>query len=79
MKFNKNILLTYNDVRKFGFIKIFKTKKLYSSSHLKKLGPEPLSKKFNFNYFKNNIKKKSLFKRSINESKIYSWFRKYLC
>ena len=55
MKFNKNILLTYNDVRKFGFIKVFKTNKLYSSSHLNKLGPEPLSKKFNFHYFKNNI------------------------
>ena len=55
LKFNKNILFTYNDVRKFGFIKIFKTNKLYSSSHLNKLGPEPLTKKFNFYYFKNNI------------------------
>ena len=55
LKFNKNILFTYNDVRKFGFIKIFKTSKLYSSSHLNKLGPEPLTKKFNFYYFKNNI------------------------
>ena len=47
LKFNKNILFTYNDVRKFGFIKIFKTSDLYLSSHLNKLGPEPLSKKFN--------------------------------
>ena len=60
MKFNKNILLTYNDVRKFGFIKILKTKKLYSSSHLYKLGPEPLSKRFNFHYFKNNIIKRQV-------------------
>ena len=29
LKFNKNILLTYNDVRKFGFIKIFQTKNPY--------------------------------------------------
>ena len=61
LKFNKNILLIYNDVRKFGFIKILKTKKLYSSSHLNKLGPEPLSKKFNFHYFKKNIKKRKVF------------------
>ena len=60
LKFNKNILLTYNDVRKFGFIKIFQTKKLYSCSHLSKLGPEPLSKKFNFHYFKNNISNKQV-------------------
>ena len=57
-KFNKNIILTYNDVRKFGFIKIYKTHDLYSSSHLNELGPEPLSKKFNFYYFKNNIMKR---------------------
>ena len=60
LKFNKNILLTYNDVRKFGFIKILKTKKLYSSSHLYKLGPEPLSKRFDFHYFKNNVTKRQV-------------------
>ena len=45
LKFYNSILLIYNDVRKFGFIKIFKTDKLYQMSHFKKLGPEPLSKK----------------------------------
>ncbi len=60
LEFNKNVLFTYNDVRKFGFIKILKTKNLYSSSHLHKLGPEPLSKKFNSHYFKNNIIKRQV-------------------
>ncbi len=60
LKFSRNILFTYNDVRKFGFIKIFKTNNLYSSSHLNKLGPEPLSKKFNSFYFKNNVRKRQI-------------------
>ena len=60
IKFDNNFLLIYNDVRKFGFIKVYKTKELYLSSHLKNLGPEPLSKKFNFKYFKKNIKKRKI-------------------
>ena len=60
LKFSKNIYFTYNDVRKFGFIKIIKTNDLYLSSHLKKLGPEPLSTRFNYYYFKNNITKRQL-------------------
>ncbi len=58
LNFNKNIKLVYNDVRKFGFIKLSKTRNLKSNSHLKKLGPEPLSKLFNFKYFKDKIKKR---------------------
>ena len=56
-KFNKNFLLIYNDVRKFGFIKILQTKKINSNLHIKSLGPEPLSKKFNLYYFLKNIEK----------------------
>ena len=36
LKFNKKILLIYNDVRKFGFIKIFKTNKIFLSLTFKK-------------------------------------------
>ena len=64
-KFNKSITLIYNDVRKFGFFKIFKTKDILLSSHLKNLGPEPLSKKFDFDYFKKNIKKRKLFLKDL--------------
>ena len=52
---SNNQKLIYNDVRKFGFIKIFKRENLKKISHIKDLGPEPLSIKFNFSYFKKNI------------------------
>jgi formamidopyrimidine-DNA glycosylase len=58
----KNQKLIYNDVRKFGFIKIYKLNKFINNSHLKNLGPEPLQKNYNFNYFTQYIKGR---KRSI--------------
>ena len=45
--FNKKIKLIYNDVRKFGFIKIFSSKDVFNCKHLFSLGPEPLSNNFN--------------------------------
>ena len=51
---NKNRKLIYNDVRKFGFIKLYKSNEK-TISHLKNLGPEPLEKKWNFKYFKEYI------------------------
>ena len=50
--------LIYNDIRKFGFIKFIKQVNLDQNLHLKHLGPEPLSTKFNIGYFKNYIKGK---------------------
>ena len=47
--------LIYNDVRKFGFIKFLDKNQISKNLHLKKLGPEPLHKKFSFNYFKKYI------------------------
>ena len=58
--FNKGIKLIYNDVRKFGFIKIYNKKTIFSSTHLVHLGPEPLTKNFNKKYFFNYIKKKEI-------------------
>jgi len=52
---SKKQKLIYNDVRKFGFIKILNKKQLKYNLHLKNLGPEPLSKNFNFKYFKNYL------------------------
>ena len=52
---SKNRKLIYNDVRKFGFIKLYKLTDYIRISHLKNLGPEPLEKKWNFKYFKNYI------------------------
>ncbi len=55
---SNNQKLIYNDIRKFGFIKFIKRVNLDQNAHLKHLGPEPLSPKFNIGYFKNYIKDK---------------------
>jgi len=55
---NNNLTLVYNDVRRFGFFRHYKDKKLSEIIFLKKLGIEPLSKFFNFIYFRKYIKNK---------------------
>ncbi len=52
---SNNQKLIYNDIRKFGFIKFIEQANLSQNVHLKHLGPEPLSVKFNIKYFKNYI------------------------
>tara|TARA_B100001093_G_C26804925_1_gene1005046 strand:+ start:14 stop:877 length:864 start_codon:yes stop_codon:yes gene_type:complete len=52
---NKGKRLIFNDIRKFGFIKILKSKNIDKIIHFKNLGPEPLSSKFNKDYFFNYI------------------------
>ena len=42
--FNDKKKLIYNDVRRFGFVKVFKSSSINENDHFKKLGPEPLSK-----------------------------------
>ena len=70
---NNKISLIYNDVRRFGFIKFDLTKRLKNNSHIKLLGPEPLSKEFNFNYFKKFIKnKKRVLKNILMDQKFVS-------
>lgn len=55
---NNGFVLIYNDVRRFGYFKYYFKKKLNEISFLKKLGPEPLGNRFNYEYFKNFIKSK---------------------
>jgi len=50
---SKGFKLIYNDVRKFGFIKLLQSQNINECSHLKFLGPEPLSKYLNKNYVSN--------------------------
>ena len=52
--FNKKKLI-YNDVRKFGFIKIYDSNSITKSKHLTHLGPEPLEKNWNFSYLKKYV------------------------
>ena len=56
---SNNQTLIYNDVRKFGFIKFFENNNLDDITHIKNLGPEPLSAQFNINYFRNYILKRN--------------------
>tara|TARA_Y100000741_G_scaffold364578_1_gene356099 strand:- start:159 stop:1022 length:864 start_codon:yes stop_codon:yes gene_type:complete len=55
---NNNFILIYNDVRRFGFFKIYEKKNIEEINFLKKLGPEPLSFNFNANYFNKSLKNK---------------------
>ena len=54
-KLNNNMLLIYNDIRRFGFFKFYNTKNLNKITFIKKLGLEPFSKAFNIQYFKKFI------------------------
>ena len=47
--------MIYNDVRKFGFIKFYSFDDYKKSKHIKNLGPEPLERGCNKNYFKRYI------------------------
>ena len=62
IKLNNGLMLIYNDVRRFGFFKLYYNIKLNEIIFLKKLGLEPFSKKFNTKYFEKFIfnKKKNV-------------------
>ena len=48
---NNGLVLIYNDVRRFGFFKLYNTTQLNKIIFLKKLGLEPFGKKFGIKYF----------------------------
>ena len=52
---NKKQKLIYNDIRKFGFIKIYEPNMISKSKHLQYLGPEPLQNQWNTLYLKKYI------------------------
>jgi len=55
---NNGLVLIYNDVRRFGFFKLFENIKLKEIAYLKKLGPEPFSVLFCIKYVQKFIKNK---------------------
>ena len=63
--FQDNQKLIYNDVRKFGFLKILKKNHLKNNLHFKNLGPEPLEKKFSFKYLKKYFSNRNRFVKDI--------------
>jgi formamidopyrimidine-DNA glycosylase len=53
---SNGFVLIYNDVRRFGFFKLYNTIEVNKIPFLNKLGLEPFSKKFTVNYFKKFVK-----------------------
>ena len=53
---DNGLVLIYNDVRRFGFFKLFENIKLKEIAYLKKLGPEPFSALFSIKYVQMFIK-----------------------
>tara|TARA_B100001123_G_C15244559_1_gene1000393 strand:+ start:50 stop:913 length:864 start_codon:yes stop_codon:yes gene_type:complete len=52
-KLNNGLVLIYNDVRRFGFFKLYNIHELKNIPFLKKLGLEPFDNLLNLQYFKN--------------------------
>ena len=55
----KDFFLTYNDVRRFGFIKYYSDNEYLKSEHIIKLGKDPLLSNFNAGYIVEKIRKKN--------------------
>ena len=55
---DNGLILIYNDIRRFGFFKIFENIKLEKIPYIKKLGPEPFDSLFSINYIQKFIKNK---------------------
>ena len=73
LKLNNNLIFIYNDVRRFGFLKLYFNTQFNKIVFLKKLGLEPLSKKFNLKYFqKSTINKKKNIKNLLMDQTFIS-------
>jgi formamidopyrimidine-DNA glycosylase len=63
--------LVYNDPRRFGLMKVVPTEKLGALPELKNLGPEPLSREFNADYFASKARgKKAAIKNLLMDQRI---------
>ncbi|MDH4358843.1 MAG: bifunctional DNA-formamidopyrimidine glycosylase/DNA-(apurinic or apyrimidinic site) lyase [Candidatus Berkelbacteria bacterium] len=49
-KFSDGSVLYFNDLRKFGYVKVYKTGEIDEQKVLRELGPEPFSKEFSVDY-----------------------------
>lgn len=57
-KFTDNSFLFFNDIRKFGWVRLFNTQGLATELASLELGPDPLSKEFTLAYFEKRLQKK---------------------
>ena len=60
----KNILI-FNDIRKFGFIDLLKTKEIYNKDYIIRLGMDALDDKLNVKYLQTKISKSIVPKKQI--------------
>ena len=68
---NKNLVITYNDSRRFGYIDLFKKKELKEHFLLSKLGVEPLGRELTIEYLHNNFKNRVInIKNALMDQKI---------
>jgi formamidopyrimidine-DNA glycosylase len=80
LNLSKGLKLIYNDVRKFGFLKLLKNKNIFMSKHIQFLGPEPLKKEFNLNYvIKHSANKKKTIKDLLMDQKFVSGLGNIYC
>jgi len=56
--FDNGTMMALSDVRKFAKVELWETEELLNSEEFKKIGPEPLDKKFTFEKFKEILKNK---------------------
>ena len=69
-------MLIYNDVRRFGFFKLYNAMHLNKITFLKKLGLEPFNKTFNIKYFEKFVQnRKKKHQKFINGPNFCEWPR----
>ena len=70
--FTNGSILYFNDVRKFGYLKLVKDVEVSAMKELREYGPEPLDKTFTFEVWKNAVKRRSkgIIKQVIMDNKI---------
>lgn len=58
IEFSDESRLFFNDQRKFGWLRLLPTSEVDNIDFMKKVGPEPLEKSFNFEVFKSRIQRR---------------------
>ena len=64
-KFKDNLYLFYNDPRKFGFVDLVESDKLYDLKYIKKLGIDAMDKSLSVDYFFKRIQKSEVLIKQI--------------
>ena len=75
----KNKVLVFNDVRKFGFVKLYNKSDIHSSRHLINLGPDAMSKDFSIDYFYKNKQRKTNIKNLLMNQNFVSGLGNIYC